>query len=189
MALDYTLARGTITIASCLALLACDTAPAPVAPHGIADDASALHASHIALGPEFNQQLAALRELTAPFRDFDRAKAAGWSTPITPCLASPSGAMGIHYGNVAFIDGNVNLLEPELLMYEPEADGRLRFVGVEYIVPLAAWTGATPPMLLGQEFQVNATFGVWALHVWLGRENPSGIFTNWNPKVSCAAAS
>jgi hypothetical protein len=26
---------------------------------------------------------------------------------------------------------------------------------------------------------------VWALHVWVGRQNPSGIFSDWNPKVTC----
>ena len=187
MIFNQTLVRRMITVAL-LTILACDRAQAPVAPHAMGGDAAALHAGHIAIGPEFEQQLAALRELTARFRDFERAKAAGWSTPITTCLDSPIGAMGVHYGNLAYIDGNVNVLEPELLMYEPEPDGRLRFVGVEYIVPLNAWTASTPPTLLGQEFQVNSAFGVWALHVWLGRENPSGLFSNWNPKVSCASA-
>jgi len=29
---------------------------------------------------------------------------------------------------------------------------------------------------------------VWALHVWAWRENPSGLYANWNPKVSCQYA-
>jgi hypothetical protein len=187
MSLDSKLARVLVSLASLLAIVsACDNAPATVAPSRT--EVSVHHSSHNAFGPDVNQQLAALRQLTAPFRDFDRAVAAGWSTQITSCLTDPSGAMGFHYGNTAYIDGKANLLEPELLMYEPESNGHLRFVGVEYIVPLALWTGATPPMLLGQEFQVNSAFGVWALHVWLGRENPSGVYANWNPKVSCRAA-
>ena len=89
-------------------------------------------------------QIAQLRRLVAPFHDFDAAVRAGWSAPITPCFTTadlPSqpgvGAMGFHWGNLAYIQdgGAVNLLQPELLLYEPEKNGKLRFVGVEYIVP------------------------------------------------------
>jgi hypothetical protein len=41
---------------------------------------------------------------------------------------------------------------------------------------------------MDQTFKRNEQFGVWALHVWLYRDNPSGIFADWNPRVSCAAA-
>ena len=87
--------------------------------------------------------------------------------------------------NPAYIDGNVNVLEPELLMYEPGPRGQMRLVGVEYIVPLSAWQGSKPPMLFGREFQVNEQFGVWALHAWVWKHNPAGMFADWNPNVSC----
>ncbi|HSQ28458.1 MAG TPA: hypothetical protein VLN49_01330, partial [Gemmatimonadaceae bacterium] len=151
-------------------------------------DATSRHDATGVFDASIRQDLAALRALTAPFHDLERASASGWSTQITSCLDSPLGAMGFHYGNVAYIDGQVSVLQPELLMYEPERDGRFRFLGVEYIVPLSAWTDPTPPMLFGREFHVNSDFGVWALHVWVGRENPLGLFADWNPKVSCAAA-
>jgi hypothetical protein len=101
-------------------------------------------------------------------------------------MSDPAGAMGFHYGNTAFIDGNARLLEPEILMYEPQPDGTLRFVGLEFVVPLSA--SATPPTLLGHTFHRNDAFQLWVLHVWLYRENPSGMFADWNPSVSCAAA-
>jgi hypothetical protein len=41
---------------------------------------------------------------------------------------------------------------------------------------------------MGQQFRVNSAFGVWALHAWVGRDNPSGVFADWNPRVSGAAA-
>jgi len=41
---------------------------------------------------------------------------------------------------------------------------------------------------MGQSFRRNEEFGVWALHVWLYRENPTGIFSEWNPRVSCTPA-
>jgi hypothetical protein len=138
-----------------------------------------------------NQQLAALRRLTAPFHNFNKALAAGYTVQITSCLELPPlGGMGFHYGDPDFIDGTVNLLEPELLLYEPQANGRLRLVAVEYIVPFAfVPPTAEPPTLLGQEFHLNFEFGLWGLHVWLWRHNPSGIFADWNPKVSCENAS
>ena len=138
---------------------------------------------------EVQRQVAELRARTAAFHRFEAAAAAGWGTQITGCFANPAlGGMGFHYGNVALIDGTVDVLEPELLLYEPERNGRLRLVAVEYIVPFTAWTGATPPELYGQSFHRNEGFGIWVLHVWHMRENPNGIFADWNPKVSCQFA-
>jgi hypothetical protein len=135
---------------------------------------------------EQQRDLDALRRLTAPYSDFSRAQAAGYTERLTDCMSDPAGAMGFHYGNVAFIDGNARLLEPEILMYEPQANGSLQFVGVEFVVPLSA--AAAPPTLLGHTFHRNDAFQLWVLHVWLNRENPSGMFADWNPAVSCAAA-
>ena len=120
--------------------------------------------SRASLGADVEQQIAALRRLTAPLNDTSRADAAGWSAQITPCMENPPlGAMGFHYGNPAYIDGMARALEPELLMYEPAPNGGTRLVGVEYIVPLSAWKGTSPPELYGQQFKVNEAFGVWAL--------------------------
>ena len=133
-----------------------------------------------------NQDLAAVRGATAPFHNFDKADAAGWGTPVTGCVMDenePStGAQGIHYANVPLIDGTVSMLEPEILQYEPQANGRLRLVGVEYIVPLSF---DQPDPLFGQHFHANEAAGLWALHVWIWRHNPDGMFEDWNPKVSC----
>jgi hypothetical protein len=154
--------------------------------HGV--HASAIRTS--ALSAEVNKDLAALRRLTARFHQFDAAAKAGWGTRITECFSNAeAGGMGFHYGNTAYIDGAVDVLEPELLLYEPQKNGKLRFVAVEYIVPFTAWTAAEPPKLFGQSFHRNEAFGLWVLHVWHERENPSGIFTDWNPKVSCKYAS
>jgi hypothetical protein len=96
--------------------------------------------------------------------------------------------MGFHVGNQAYINATVELEKPEVLLYEPQVGGGRELVAVEYIVPFDLWTAATPPVLMGQTFKRNEQFGVWALHVWLYRDNPSGIFADWNPRVSCAAA-
>lgn len=136
---------------------------------------------------EQRQQLAALRAVTARFHDVEAAMEAGWAVPVTPCLSHPTdGAMGYHYGNVALLDDQVAVLEPEALLYEPRKNGKLRLVAVEYLIPFAILPpDADAPELLGQTFHANHGAGVWALHVWIWRNNPSGLFAHWNPNVTC----
>jgi hypothetical protein len=180
-------ARIPISLTLITLVLACEDRPGTLAPEGV----SAAHAPATASASTASQ-IAQLRRMVAPFHDFDAAADAGWSAQITPCLAAPGlGTMGFHYGNLAFIQdgGAVNLLEPELLLYEPRKNGKLRFVGVEYIVPFTDHPAtAAPPTLLGQEFDPVPEFGLWGLHIYVGRQNPSGIFAAWNPKVSCEHA-
>ena len=141
-------------------------------------------------------QLTKLRQVTARFHSLESAKAAGYLTEITPCWAHHSaGAMGYHYGDTNLFDATVDLLQPEVVMYEPQAGGRMRLVGMEYIVPLAAWdvdhdlNGPTDvPQLLGQSFTRHSVLPIFKLHIWLWRNNPSGTFADWNPKVSCQHA-
>jgi hypothetical protein len=136
-----------------------------------------------------NRELASLRRTTAPFQNFDKANAAGYKERITPCwYHNELGAMGYHYANLELLDGSVDLLEPEALMYEPNANGQLKLVGLEYIVPIEAWEGEEVPALLGQEFHTNEGLGLYTLHIWLWRQNPAGMFADWNPKVSCKHA-
>lgn len=140
------------------------------------------------LGAEVEQDLAALRRVTAPFHDFDVAKRAGWSTPITACMTDPGGAggMGFHYGKTELIDGTARVETPQLLLYEPEKNGNLRLVAVEYIIPYSFHSrDAAPPRLFGQDFQQVDAFQLWGLHAWVWRENPSGMFASWNPRVNC----
>src|SRR5438094_7458141 len=139
---------------------------------------------------DVNQDLATLRRVTASFQNFDKATAAGWSAQITPCMESPEGGMGFHYGNVALIDGTARVDQPELLLYEPERNGRLRLVAVEYIIPYTAHSrDAAPPVLFGQPFTQNDVFQLWGLHAWVWKHNPSGMFASWNPQGTCANAS
>ena len=142
-------------------------------------------ATHPTVTPDQQGDLNALFAATVAYKDFSRAEADGYSERLTDCMADASGGMGFHYGKVALIDGAVRVEEPEILMYEPQADGSLQFVGVEYVMPLSA--SATPPSLYGLQFHRNEAFQLWVLHVWLYRENPSGMFSDWNPTVSCAA--
>jgi hypothetical protein len=144
-------------------------------------------ASQSGLGADINQDLATLRRVTAPFHRFEAASAAGWSAQITPCMTDPAlGGMGYHYGNVGLIDGSVRVDQPELLLYEPERNGQLRLVAVEYIIPYAFHArSAEAPELFGQKFKQNDTFQLWGLHAWVWEDNPNGIFASWNPRVTC----
>ncbi len=136
----------------------------------------------------YQGELAVLRNATQDFADVTAAAAAGYNAQSTGCMSDPTqGGMGFHIGNDGRINGTVELERPEVLLYEPQAGGARELVAVEYIVPFGAWTAATPPVLMGQTFKRNEEFGVWALHVWLFRDNPKGIFSDWNPRVSCAA--
>jgi hypothetical protein len=137
------------------------------------------------------RDLATLRRVTAPFHSFKKAETAGWSTKITDCMTDPNGAggMGFHYGNTGLINATVSVDKPELLLYEPDKHGRLHLVAVEYIIPYSFQSQDGPaPVLFGQKFLKNDTFQLWGLHAWVWKENPSGIFASWNPRVSCKYA-
>jgi len=114
------------------------------------------------------------------------------------CIDKPgAGGMGIHYANGALVgDAAVDAATPEVLVYEPEPNGRLRLVAVEYVVFQAAWDEAhsAPPSLFGQEFELipaGNRYGLppfYELHAWIWKHNPRGMFDDWNPRVSCPAA-
>jgi len=144
------------------------------------------------LSASIRSDLALLRRVTAPFHEFDEASEAGWSAQITPCMTDPGGAggMGFHYGNVGLINGTASVDKPQLLLYEPEQNGRLRLVAVEYIIPYSfVPRSADPPVLFNQKFAQVDAFQLWGLHAWVWKENPSGIFAPWNPTVNCAHTS
>ena len=133
--------------------------------------------------------LAEVRRLTQPFRSLAVAKNAGYNAQLTGCMESPpAGGMGFHYGFPGLIDGTVQPFAPEILMYEPQANGDLLLVGVEYVVPFTAWTSPSPPELAGAPFHRNDAFRLWVLHAWIWKTNPSGLLSDWNPRVTCQFA-
>ncbi|HEU4566237.1 MAG TPA: hypothetical protein VFS05_16360 [Gemmatimonadaceae bacterium] len=141
------------------------------------------------LSPDVRRQLAALRAATGRFHRYDAALEAGYDFRFMDmCMVDESperlGGMGYHQVDTLLLDGKVDVATPEALMYEPQPNGQLRLVGVEYVIPAAAWTGPGKPTLFGREFRENQ-FGLWALHVWIWEDNPSGMFKDWNPRVTC----
>jgi hypothetical protein len=164
---------------------ACGAGPAPDQ-EANADAAHDMAAMDVA---SETADLAALEQLTAGFGDISVARAAGYAEQITSCwYHRDQGGQGYHFARTEWIDGNVSLLEPELVMYEPLADGSMQFLAIEYIVPFAAWEQPDPPEMLGRPFMRNEQLELYVLHVWLGKDNPNGLYANWNPNVSCEHA-
>lgn len=133
-----------------------------------------------------NSDLTELRLVTAPFHSLQKAIDAGWTEDLTGCLALPGvGGMGHHYVDWdIFFDAEVDALRPELLVYVPTPGG-LKLGAVEYLVFDEALGDNPVPELFGQTFHFNPNIDAWVLHVWLWRGNPSGLFADWNPTVSC----
>ena len=174
--------RRTVHLLAGLTLLG-GCAGEPTAPADIRAAAATTRASEAAE----NKDIAALRAATAQFHRIDVAKAAGYDTQFPAgCFASDEGAMGLHDLNGAKV-GTLSVTEPQLLMYEPQKNGTLKLVGVEFILP--GVPTETPPVLFNRPLEYNATFGVWALHVWAWDRNPRGMFYDWNPQVTCENAS
>lgn len=140
---------------------------------------------------EGQDDLAKVRSATEKFRKIEAAEDAEYSLVpgLDYCFENPGvGAMGYHYINVSSLDIALDPLKPEAIVYAPDENGTLQMAAVEYIVPAEAWdaTGSThPPELLGQHFHLNQRLGVYVLHAWIWKHNPSGIFEDWNPNVSC----
>lgn len=182
-----------LIVASAAVFAACSQKP--VAPP-TAVSASAAHSGHASSARQNNEKLtseqlkaiADVRKATTQFHDTAVAMNAGYSTQYPAgCAESADGAQGFHYLNEGLVDAKVELLRPELVMYEPGPNGQRNLVGVDYIVPLSL--SENPPVLLGQEFaKLGPPLNVWALHIWAWRPNPSGMFALWNPKVSCEHA-
>lgn len=167
--------------------------------------------------------LAAVRAATDRFQDVNVALAEGYiADPTGHCvtaadLGAPAewGSMGIHYFDpermkldmpapgqrVVGHATSYDPLRPEIMVYEPQEDGSMRLVAVEYLVFKKSWSEAghsDRPDFAGYPFetmeddpatQADEAHGFephYELHVWLYRDNPMGLFAEFNPAVTCA---
>lgn len=108
----------------------------------------------------------------------------------------PKGAMGIHFFNSRLIGPVLDPMKPQVLLYEPDASGKLQLTGAEWFVPLAI--AKQRPRLFNQDFLgpmeghepvIPAALAHYDLHVWLFKNNPEGIFAPTNPAVKCTGYS
>ena len=141
-----------------------------------------------------NNLVRVVRDSTQQFLDVANAIADGYG-PLLGCTSGDlEGSMGLHYANADLVgDGVLDASHPEVLMYQPMADGSMRLLGVEYVVIAEAWdaANAAPPVLMGQLLHYEESpnrYGLpafYALHVWAWKANSKGTFADWNPNVSC----
>lgn len=130
-----------------------------------------------------------VRTVVNDYADIRAAVAAGYREQYPAgCVQTSVGSQGVHYANAALLDGKVLMNRPELLMYEPQVDGSLVLVGVDYVVPFQHWTDKEPPILIGRRFVRNEPFKAWTLHIWTHRQNSHGVFAMYNPNVTCRAS-
>jgi hypothetical protein len=135
--------------------------------------------------------LTTVRTLTARFHSLEQAKKAGY-VPFYVCAEQPGvGTMGQHYVNFDLVgDPTVDPLAPEALVYEPQADGSLKLVALEWVQ--VGPQVATGPTVLGHDMlyrtapnRYGIEPGFYERHYWLYKSNPLGAFEDWNPNVSC----
>ena len=131
-----------------------------------------------------------VRDATEAYHKISAAQAAGYNLVpgLDYCFTNPGvGGMGYHYINTALLDNTIDPLKPEAMVYNKRTNGTLELDAVEYIVPAAGWNAvhSTPPTLFGQTFGLEAALGVYELHAWIWKHNPTGVFSEWNPSVSC----
>ena len=131
--------------------------------------------------------LATARQGTARFHNVAQAEAAEYESTLGSlgCFENPgTGGMGLHYlnGGLLMDGGEVDARTPEALVYEMRADGKLKLVGLEYIV--LRDDAATAPQLFGRSFHAHPVLPLWVLHAWVWAPNPLGMFEDWNPRVA-----
>lgn len=123
------------------------------------------------------------------------------------------GVMGIHYFRPDLlgitgppnprVDGtgtHTDFTQPAVLIYEPQEDGSLELVAVENLTFIKAWDEAgnkAPPSFQGVAYdrmeddpatpldEAHMFEPHYDRHVWLYRENPNGIFAQYNPNATC----
>jgi hypothetical protein len=143
-----------------------------------------------------NALVAVVRDATERFKNVSVAESEGYALQFGCVSGADYGAMGMHYVNLPLvIDGELDAAKPEIVIYEPVGNGKLKLIGADYLVFADAWnaTHSSPPEIMGQLlhlFEAPNRFGLpafYTLHVWAWKENPTGTFVNWHSNVSCDA--
>lgn len=134
---------------------------------------------------EIQRAVETLRRVTARYHNIDNAKADNFLL-LHDCETrlndEPVGTVYVNMGRLT--DGVIDPQRPDALIYEPGPKG-LTLVGVEFAIPFQLWTKPEPPKFLGTTFQREDDVGAFALHAWVWRANPDGLFAETNPRVTC----
>ncbi|WP_374776368.1 hypothetical protein OG756_29985 [Streptomyces sp. NBC_01310] len=132
---------------------------------------------------------------TAPYQVHGKAVAAGY-VPDTYCVydrVGGTGALGYPHFNHAY-DNSVDPAKPAALYYEDDGRGGKRLVGVQWLVydrDQKLTTDDDRPTMFGTAFKGPKPGNFpgqpvhYALHLWLWKKNPSGLYATFNPAVRC----
>jgi hypothetical protein len=175
--------RHSLTLLAGVTWIAACADQAPVAPTGARPTPVQLATIP---GTPTDGMIATLQRVTARYHDLEVARSDGFVL-LHDCESRPGegpvGTVYVHLGRL--LDGVIDAEVPDALIYEPQRVGRPKLVGVEFAIPVALAPGQQPPTFLGATFQSEPEFGVYALHAWVWRNNPNGLFAETNPRVSC----
>ena len=178
--------RGTLVSLSAVGLLSCGGEATTTEPI----DHATLHGGIQAAKGGNSANAAGLDKvvhaLSARYHSSGQAVRAGY-VPDPFCVEHPTlGGMGHHWVNESLVDPVYDPLNPEMVLYAPDAEGKLRLVAVEYIV--IETPANSRPSFEGHPFDIGGTpipVPHWSQHVWVHLDNPSGVFSPWNPSVNC----
>ena len=137
-------------------------------------------------GGEVAADIAKARAATERYKSLENAIDDGYEeSGILPCVAHN----GWRFANFAhFVLAQVNppdIEKPVNLVYDRQQDGSFTLVAVEYVT-----SGTSEaPTLFGQKMDgliclPNDFPPSYALHVWLWKDNPDGMFQHYNSTVS-----
>ena len=158
------------------AVLTAGLMPVTAAAHGGGDDDD----NDRKLTSQQRKLVNTLRDVTEEYRSLAEAKEDGYKK-VTACVEKKGvGAMGFHYAKNSLIDGKTDARKPEVLVYMPDKHGRYKLVAVEFLS-----TAKTRPEIAGVKFDNGPFPCTFALHAWIWRENPDGMFAAYNPDLRC----
>jgi hypothetical protein len=178
---------GSLIILSLL-FVGCDT---PVISEGESPSKSAIEPAKTTLGSvadnEVKKSLTKVKSATAHYHDVDKAEADGYvqASPFVP-------GMGYHYANFSLVDGNIDPLQPEVLVYQdnPQHEDKRKLGAVEYVIPSSIIDEESQseldgkfPGIDGDKWHYEKEVHGWTLHAWIWVDNPKGVFHPTNPDV------
>lgn len=153
------------------------------------------------------------------YRSVSYAIAQGYRPASTCESHPTLGTMGYHYVRPdllglthpsTWVNGKVNgtgtytrVEPPAILLYVPDGNGGLKLAAIEMLVFAAAWDAGHnhPPMYRGREYnymvddpttardEAHGFMPHYDLHIWLFEHNPSGMYAQFNPALSCVSES
>src|SRR6185312_3324584 len=104
-----------------------------------------------------NALVKAIRDATERFKNVTSISGPGEGYELAfGCVSGGDyGAMGLHYVNMSLVgDGEVDVTQPEIVLFEPTSNGGIRITGADFLVLAADWNAKHngPPQLMGQLF-------------------------------------